>query len=112
MHKVGPPQVNALVFHAIADPTRREIIHLLAVGSAPLSMAEIAERFVTTRQAVAKHIKILSSAGLVSLEAQGREKLCRPNLKPLESVSQWARFYEQFWEQKLTDLGNYLDRGE
>ena len=110
MRRPPAPKVNALVFHAIADPTRREIIHLLAVGTAPLSMAEIAERFESTRQAVAKHISILNRAGLVSLERHGREKLCRLQVKQLETVGRWVRFYEQFWEQRLVDLGNYLDR--
>lgn len=107
--RVKQPKVSTQVFYAIADPTRREIIHLLAVGSA-LSINEIADHFPATRQGVTKHIRILADAGLIEMEARGREKICRPRLSRLEEVAKWAHFYADFWQKRLDDLGEYLDR--
>lgn len=76
-------------FKAIADPTRREIIEMLMNAKKPVPMNAITVHFGTSRQAVTKHIKMLSSAGLVKIKKQGREKFCFVNPEPLRIVSDW-----------------------
>ena len=97
------------LFKAIADPTRRDIFHALVIATSALSITQISNQFDMTRQGVTKHIKTLEEAGLVYIEAQGRERYCNPNPKELQEVNKWLKFYEQFWDDKLGNLGGYLD---
>ena len=99
-----------LVFRAIADPTRREIIHVLASLRAALTINQIVERFPASRQAVTKHIKQLEEAGLLEIRAEGRERYCSANAEPLKIVHDWVSAYEEFWDHKLGALGSYLDQ--
>jgi len=94
------------VFQAIADPTRREIIGMLA--QKPLKLNSVAEQFDISRPAISKHIKILTQCGLITIRKQGRERICEPNFVQLGEVSQWIRQYEQFWNSKLDALGDFL----
>jgi DNA-binding transcriptional ArsR family regulator len=94
------------VFQAIADPTRREIIHMLAQQS--LNLNAVADRFDISRPAISKHIKILTECGLVTIHQQGRERLCEAKLDSLDEVSDWVHQYRQFWENKLDSLEAYL----
>jgi len=96
------------VFQAIADPTRREIIGLLAKKSRNLNA--IAENFNVTRQAVSLHIKILAECGLVEITNQGRERYCEARLDKLDEVSRWVENYRRHWESKLDSLETYLDK--
>ena len=96
------------VFQAIADPTRREIINLLAKES--LNLNAIAENFNVTRQAVSLHIKILAECGLIEIRSQGRERYCEVQFDKLREVSQWVENYRQHWEKKLDSLETYLDK--
>jgi DNA-binding transcriptional ArsR family regulator len=96
------------VFQAIADPTRREIIGLIA--KQPLNLNAVAERFDMTRQAVSLHIKILEECGLIMLKQQGRERLCEARLEALGEVSAWVQQYKQHFEDKLDSLERYLDK--
>jgi DNA-binding transcriptional ArsR family regulator len=97
------------LFKAIADPTRRDIFHALVIATSALSITQISNQFEMTRQGVTKHIKTLQEAGLVSIDAQGRERFCNANPKELQELNKWIKFYEQFWDDKLGSLGNYLD---
>lgn len=94
------------VFQAIADPTRREIIHMLAQQS--LNLNAVADRFDISRPAISKHIKILTECGLITIHQQGRERLCEAKLDSLDEVSDWVQQYRQFWENKLDSLEAYL----
>jgi DNA-binding transcriptional ArsR family regulator len=94
------------VFQAIADPTRREIIHMLAQQS--LNLNAVADRFDISRPAISKHIKILTECGLITIHQQGRERLCQAKLSSLDEVSDWVQQYRQFWENKLDNLEAYL----
>jgi DNA-binding transcriptional ArsR family regulator len=94
------------VFQAIADPTRREIIHLLS--EKPYNLNALSENFDMSRQAVSLHIKILQECGLVSIRPQGRERYCEARLDHLQEVSQWVEQYRQHWEKRLDSLENYL----
>ncbi|WP_298237713.1 metalloregulator ArsR/SmtB family transcription factor [uncultured Algibacter sp.] len=97
------------LFKAIADPTRRDIFHALVIATSTLSITQISNQFDMTRQGVTKHIKTLEEAGLVYINAQGRERFCNANPKELQEVNKWIKFYEQFWDDKLSSLGDYLD---
>ena len=97
----GEPQKYD-VFQAIADPTRRKLLELLAEGQ--MSIATLSSHFRMSRTAVAKHLGILEITGLVSAQKVGREKLYRLEAKPLQTLKQWLEFYEQFWDDKLEKL--------
>ena len=94
------------VFQAIADPTRREIIHMLAKES--LNLNAVSDRFDISRPAISKHIKILTECGLITIHQQGRERVCEAKLDSLNEVSTWVQQYRQFWEDKMDALEVYL----
>lgn len=95
------------VFQAIADPTRREVLRLLANKELPIS--KISEHFPISRTAVAKHLYILSEANLISGSKVGREKIYRLHPEPLAEVQQWLSYYEQFWHNKLSILKHVVE---
>ena len=96
------------VFQAIADPTRRDILSLLASQS--LNLNSVAENFDVSRPAISKHIKILTECGLIEIKQQGRERYCEAKLDKLNEVSEWVEQYRTFWEAKLDSLEAYLDK--
>lgn len=95
------------VFQAIADPTRRAIINMVANES--LNLNAVAENFQVSRPAISKHIKILTECGLVTIRQQGRERYCEAKLDKLNEVSEWIEQYRKFWNIKLDALEKYLD---
>ena len=95
------------VFQAIADPTRRAIINMIAHQS--LNLNSVAEQFDVSRPAISKHIKILTECGLIEIKQQGRERFCEAKLETLNEVSDWVEQYKQFWTAKLDSLEIYLD---
>lgn len=94
------------VFQAIADPTRREIINMIAHKS--LNLNAVAEHFDVSRPAISKHIKILTECGLIVIRQQGRERYCEAKLEKLNEVSGWVEQYRQFWAAKMDALDSYL----
>jgi DNA-binding transcriptional ArsR family regulator len=96
------------VFQAIADPTRREIINLVAQQA--LNLNAVAEQFDISRPAISKHIKILTECGLIVVRQQGRERYCKAQLASLSKVSQWVEQYRVFWTGKLDALGAFLEQ--
>lgn len=97
------------VLKAIADPTRREIFHALVVAACALPITQISNQFNISRQGITKHLKTLEEAGLIQIDAKGRERYCYANPKPLKEVNQWLQFYEKFWDDSLSNLSSYLD---
>lgn len=95
------------VFQAIADPTRRAIINMLANES--LNLNSVAENFNVSRPAISKHIKILTECGLLTINQQGRERFCEAQLEKLNEVSDWVEQYKKFWNTKLDSLEIYLE---
>jgi DNA-binding transcriptional ArsR family regulator len=95
------------VFQAIADPTRREIINMVA--RQPLNLNSVADQFHISRPAVSKHIKILTECGLITIKQQGRERFCEAKLQKLNEVSEWVEQYRVFWTNKLDALEKFLD---
>ena len=96
------------IFKAIADPTRREIFHLLVIGSA-LSISQLSTEFAISRQGVTKHLKVLEDAEMVKIESQGRERYCYASLEALTEIKNWLATYDKFWDDKLKALGDHLD---
>jgi DNA-binding transcriptional ArsR family regulator len=94
------------VFQAIADPTRREIINMIAHRT--LNLNAVADKFDVSRPAISKHIKILTECGLITIRQQGRERFCEANLKSLVEVSSWVEQYREFWTARLDALEAYL----
>jgi DNA-binding transcriptional ArsR family regulator len=94
-------------FQAIADPTRREILGMIA--HQPLNVNAVAGNFEVSRTAIYKHLKILAECGLVVVKQQGRERYCEAKLEKLSEVSGWIEQYRQFWSSKLDALENYLN---
>jgi DNA-binding transcriptional ArsR family regulator len=101
-------EIRRDVFQAIADPTRREIIGMLA--QKPLNLNSIAERFDVSRQAVSLHVKILTECGLIVINKQGRERYCEAKLDKLSEVSDWVEQYRKFWTQQFKSLDKYLNK--
>ena len=96
------------VFQAIADPTRRDIIGLIA--HRPLNLNAVAGQFDISRPAVSKHIKILTQCGLITIRQRGRDRYCEANFKKLNEVADWVEQYRTFWTDKLDALGDFLDK--
>lgn len=95
------------VFQAIADPTRRQIISLIAHKS--MNLNSIADNFNISRPAISQHIKILTECGMVVVRQEGRERFCEAKLAGLSEVSSWVDQYKQFWNEKLDSLESYLE---
>ncbi len=96
-----------VVFRAVADPTRREILGLLR--HRPLTVGEIAANFRATRPAISKHLRILRSAGLVASRKEGAASICRLDARPLRAIDDWLKDYEAFWSTSLRNLKTYLE---
>ena len=95
------------VFQAISDPTRREILGLIALE--PKSLNTIAEKFDISRPAISNHIKILTECGMVTIRQQGRERYCEAKLDGLSEVSTWIDQYRRFWIDRLDSLDKYIN---
>ena len=94
------------VFQAIADPTRREIISLIAQQS--LTPNVVANNFDVSRQAISKHIKILTECGLLELNIKGREYYYTIQPDKLAEVDQWLKPFREMWESRFAQLDRLL----
>jgi DNA-binding transcriptional ArsR family regulator len=94
------------IFQAIADPTRRAIILLIALQA--MTPNAIAENFHTTRQAVSKHLRILTECELVKQEQQGREIYYSLEIKKMKEIDKWLDQFRKNWETQFNQLDNLL----
>lgn len=94
------------IFHALSDPTRREMLHSLARKERTVS--ELAAPFRMSLAAASKHVKVLENAGLIRRTVQGRTHVCRLAPEPLADAHEWLRFYERFWNERLDTLEREL----
>ncbi|MCL4132627.1 UNVERIFIED_CONTAM: hypothetical protein GTU68_037131 [Idotea baltica] len=94
-------------FRAIADPSRRTILDLLAEGER--SVTELLGHFDFSQPALSKHLKVLLEAGLVGVRQESRRRLYGLQAQGLRSVAEWVSHYEKFWNEKLDALGSVLD---
>nr|WP_233167908.1 metalloregulator ArsR/SmtB family transcription factor [Paenibacillus roseus] len=99
------------VYEAIADPTRRRLIRLLA-ESEEMPLHELTAQFPMGRTAVSKHLTILKEAGLVHDRKVGRETRFRLNPSPLREVQDWVAFYRKFWTMNMLRLNQLLEEEE
>ena len=95
-------------FRALADPTRREILHLLTAES--MTIAQVADRFEITRPAIQKHLSILAHAQLIQVEKRGRERINTLNLNGFQDVTDWLSFFDLFWDTRLSDLKSAISK--
>ena len=94
------------IFQALADPTRRSILHLLRERSS--TVGGIAERFTVTRQAISLHTRVLEECGAIVVETQGRERVCRLKPETLAEVSVWLEPFVALWDQRFDQLDELL----
>lgn len=95
------------VFQAIADPTRREIISMIA--NQTLNLNAIADGFEVSRSAISQHIKILEECGIVVIEKQGRERICYVQPKKIKEVDDWLAPFKELWENRFNRLDKLLE---
>ncbi len=98
------------IFQAIADPTRRKMLRLLADHE--LNVTGISGHFPMSRTAVSKHLRILSEAGLVKESKVGRETRYSLQPDPLLELKEWLSYYDRFWQNKMTALKLFVETGE
>jgi DNA-binding transcriptional ArsR family regulator len=94
------------IFQAIADPTRRAILVLIAVQA--MTPNALAEHFDSTRQAVSKHLKILTECELLKQEYQGREIYYQLEIKKMKEIDKWLEQFRKIWETRFNQLDNVL----
>src|ERR1700681_3689497 len=94
------------IFQAIADPTRRAIIGLIALQA--MTPNAIAENFNTTRQAVSKHLRILTECELVKQQQQGREIYYSLEIEKMKEIDKWLNQFRKIWETRFNQLDKVL----
>ena len=99
-------EIRRDIFQAIADPTRRAIIGLIAIHA--MTPNALAEHFNTSRQAVSKHIKILTECELVKQEQQGREIYYSLEIEKMKEIDKWLDQFRKIWETRFNQLDNVL----
>ena len=95
-------------FAALADPTRRAILHRLAQGET--SVKELARPFRISGPAISRHLKVLARARLIERGRHAQWRPCRLKARPLKEAVDWLEFYRKFWEEKLDRLDDYLKK--
>ena len=96
------------IFQAIADPTRRAIIALIALQA--MTPNAIAEHFDSTRQAVSKHLRILTECELVSQKQQGREIYYQLQINKMKEIDKWLEQFRKIWENRFNQLDAVLKK--
>lgn len=94
------------MFHALADPSRREMVQRLTGG--PATVSELARPLAMSLPAVVQHLNVLQASGLVRSEKVGRVRTCHLDTKALASAEKWIAQRRASWEQRLDRLGDYL----
>ena len=103
-----PADQTQPVFRALADPTRRTIISMLADG--PRAIGDIAAEFDMTRPAVAKHLAILKEGGVIAVETKGRERINRLEPEALKTAADWLSYFDRFWDDRLAKLKTVVEK--
>lgn len=101
-------QHEQAAFRALADPTRRAILRQLVRQD--LTIAQVAEGYDMTRAAVKKHLTVLSDGGLITITPAGRERINRLNPDGFRAATSWFNFFDQFWDDALTDLKSAIEK--
>lgn len=93
-------------FQAIADPTRRDILCLIA--DEPLNLNSIAENFEMSRPAISQHIKILDESGLIIIRQKGRQRFCHIRPKKIKEIDKWLEQFRELWQDRFNQLDSVL----
>jgi DNA-binding transcriptional ArsR family regulator len=109
LYSRSDPRAVDEVFAALADPTRRAILGRLREGEA--SVTELAAPFTMSMTAVAKHVRVLERAGLLTHRKSGRVRRCRIAADRLQLASAWLDTYQSFWSERLDGLAMHLESG-
>jgi DNA-binding transcriptional ArsR family regulator len=96
----------SLVFHALADPTRRAILSRLHAG--PTTVGELAEPFAMSRPAISQHLKVLERAGLIERTATAQWRTCTLRTEPLDGASDWVERHRGEWNERFDLLDEHL----
>ena len=97
-------------FQVIADPSRRQILTMLTQEN--MSINALSAQFDISRPAVSKHIKILETAGFISIQEVGRERHCTLKKDGFDDLQEWINFFENFWASKFKNLEMLLDKNQ
>lgn len=95
-----------LVFHALADATRRSLLE--KVKKSPMRVTDLAAEYSMSLNAVSKHLKVLEKAELIQREVSGRVHFCQANPAELEKAQKWIDHYTSFWNQRLDQLESFV----
>lgn len=95
------------VFQAIADPTRRDILCLIA--KEPLNLNSIAKNFEISRPAISQHIKVLDESGLIVIHRKGRQRFCHIRPHKIKEVDEWLEQFRQLWKDRFNQLDQVLN---
>jgi len=109
LYSRSDPRAVDEVFAALADPTRRAILGRLREGEA--SVSELAAPFTMSMTAIAKHVRVLERAGLLTHRKSGRVRRCRIAAGRLQIASEWLDTYRGFWSERLDGLAKHLESG-
>ena len=94
-------------FNAVAEPRRREILDALAAGERPVN--DLVELLGLAQPQVSKHLRVLREVGLVVVRDEGRQRMYRLDSRPLKSIHDWVKSYEESWNERLDALSDVLD---
>jgi len=100
--------MTQLTFRALADPTRRDILQLLA--SRDMTIAEVSDQFDITRPAVKKHLTILHEGNLICIQAKGRERINSLNPSGMAPVLDWLQYFDTLWDDRLGALKTLIEK--
>ena len=100
-----------LIFAALADPMRRNLLVKLAETS-PKTATQLAQEYPITRQGILKHLVVLEAAGLVAVHQEGREKRYILTPEPLSELEQWINTISAIWDERLLRLKTWLEQGQ
>lgn len=95
------------VFRAVAHPTRRRILHLLAAR--PRSAGELVQAFDVSQPGISRHLRVLREAGLVRQSKRSQQRIYTLQPQPLQEIYDWVSFYQDFWDDRLEALDRWLD---
>jgi DNA-binding transcriptional ArsR family regulator len=98
-----------LIFHALANRTRRALVSRLAKGAAKVT--DLAEPFGMSLAAISKHLIVLETAGIVDRQVSGRVHICALNAGPLASADEWLTAYDAFWTDQLDNFTRFVESG-
>jgi len=96
-----------LVFRALADPTRREILVMLSQQD--MTIAEVSDNFDMTRAAVKKHLTVLQDGQLISVRTQGRSRVNQLEPHALKAAGEWLEYFRQFWDDRFAALNMAIE---